>query len=106
MRSSPAAQMSWPAGKAAAARPCDGLLFWSFYREREPERFFEALVAFGREKLGLKPRDAEADAGEQALNLLASRRLIIALDGLEVIQETPGTVAYGKLLEIDLADFL
>lgn len=84
----------------------DGVLFWSFYREREPEGFFEALVAFGREQLSWKPKDAKADPGGQALDLLASRRLIVALDGLEVIQEIPGTVAYGKLLEIDLADFL
>ncbi len=93
-------------GKPAAARPCDGTIFWSFYREREPEKFFEALVAFGREKFGWSPRDAEAAPGSQALDLLVSRRLIVALDGLEVIQEAPGTVAYGKLLEIDLAEFL
>lgn len=31
---------------------------------------------------------------------------MVALDGLEVIQEVPGTVAYGKLLDIELAEFL
>jgi hypothetical protein len=60
--------------------------FWSFYRERDPEEFFEALKAFQMES--------------------NSNRMVVVLDGLEVIQEIPGTVAYRKLLSIELADFL
>ena len=52
--------------------------FWSFYREPDPKQFFEALAAFRVD--------------------LNSRRIVIVLDGLEVIQDIPGTVAYGKLL--------
>jgi len=32
--------------------------------------------------------------------------MVIVLDGLEVIQEIPGTVAYGKLLSVELAEYL
>jgi tetratricopeptide (TPR) repeat protein len=88
------------------ARQCEGLFFWSFYRDREAQRFFEALLAFAREQLGFKPRDDRAAPRVQACELLASRRLMVALDGLEVIQEVPGTVAYGKLLNIELGEFL
>ncbi len=71
--------------------------FWSFYRERKPAKLFEALAAFGAEELG---------CAKPALELLASRRIVVVLDGLEVIQEIPGTVAYGELLSIELAAFL
>ena len=62
----------------------DGVFFWSFYRERDTARLVEALNRF-------------AQPGES---------LVIALDGLEVIQESPGTTGYGKLLDPILADVL
>jgi hypothetical protein len=43
---------------------------------------------------------------EQATELLGERCIIVALDGLEVVQESPGTVAYGKLLSPEQADLL
>ena len=88
------------------ARQCEGLFFWSFYRDREAQRFFEALLAFAREQLGWKPREDRVAPRVQACELLVSRHLMVAVDGLEVIQEVPGTVAYGKLLDIELAEFL
>jgi tetratricopeptide (TPR) repeat protein len=75
----------------------DAVFFWSFYRNRDTREFFDALVKFGREQLR---------AEGTALELLASRGLVVVLDGLEVVQEVPGTVAYGKLLDVDLAEFL
>lgn len=86
--------------------PPEGQFFWSFYRERDEREFFESLISFGREQLGWSPARSEATLVDQALDLLRSRRLQLALDGLEVIQELPDTVAYGKLLAVDLADFL
>jgi hypothetical protein len=63
----------------------DAALFWSFYRERDPKKFFEALEEFRREFPGTAA---------------------VVLDGLEVIQEVPGSAAYGKLLEMQVAEFL
>jgi tetratricopeptide (TPR) repeat protein len=68
-----------------ASRPIGGIFFWSFYHERAFRAFFNALSEFGYAR---------------------TKNLIIALDGLEVIQESPGTEAYGKLLDTELADFL
>jgi len=59
--------------------------FWSFYRERETTQFLDALEQFRREVPG---------------------SAAIVVDGLEVMQEVPGSVAYGKLLDIKLSDFL
>ena len=50
-------------GKTALAtrwlRSCkaDGLLFWSFYRERIVKELFEALLKFGNEKLNWKSQN-------------------------------------------------
>jgi len=61
-----------------------GVLFWSFYRDRDTARMREALAEFAPGLAGLA----------------------IALDGLEVIQESPGTAGYGKLLDPLLAEVL
>lgn len=88
-----------------AARRCDGIFFWSFYEERQTERLFEELLAFARDRLGWKAIDDSADQRAQALNLLESLSLVIALDGLEVVQD-PAPDTYGKLLDNQLSDFL
>lgn len=63
----------------------DAAFFWSFYRERDVAKLLEALDQFRREVPG---------------------SAAIVLDGLEVMQEMPGSVTYGKLLDIKLSDFL
>src|SRR5262249_41206908 len=55
----------------------DGIFFWSFYRERQSAKMIEALKEFS----------------------VGSGSLAIGLDGLEIIQESPGTTGYGKLLD-------
>ncbi len=60
------------------------VFFWSFYRERDTAAMLKALSEFAQ--LGAS--------------------LAIALDGLEVIQESPGTAGYGKLLDPMLAEAL
>ena len=74
-------------GRPAANRHCDGIFFWSFYQDRDPERFLRALADFRNE-------------------LPEPKHLVISLDGLEVIQESPGTIAYGRLLDLEVARFL
>ena len=84
----------------------DGQFFWSFYRDRSAQHFLEALVDFGQKDLGWTPAEADAASVDLALDLLRAHRVQVTLDGLEVIQEAPGTVAYGTLLDVELADFL
>jgi tetratricopeptide (TPR) repeat protein len=94
--------------RAAAARQADGIFFWSYYRDTSTDNMLRALLEFGREQLqwqSAKDRD-KTTLVEQATELLGERCIIVALDGLEVVQESPGTVAYGKLLSPELADLL
>ncbi len=61
-----------------------GVFFWSFYRERDTGLMLKTLDEFTHK----------------------DDSLAIALDGLEVIQESPGTTGYGKLLDPVLAQAL
>jgi tetratricopeptide (TPR) repeat protein len=69
--------------RSGAHRRC-GVFFWSFYRDRDTPAMVKAMSEFAR-------------SGES---------LAIALDGLEVIQESPGTTGYGRLLDPILAEAL
>ena len=93
---------------AAPPRGAEGIFFWSYYRDGDTGAMLRALLDFGAEDLKWKPSGSLAKASpvEQATALLGQRRLVVALDGLEVVQESPGTVAYGKLLAADLSDLL
>jgi len=108
------------------ARDAEGIFFWSFYGDRDTQAFLESLLDFAAHLPPLPPGEGPGVRGQpqnlplpsreragvrgqplqQSLHLLSTRRLIVVLDGLEVVQESPGTVAYGKLLETELADFL
>ena len=86
-------------------RPFDGLLFWSFYNERNVTAFLATLVGFGSEALGARPPE-RTKLLESARSLLRSRRLLLVLDGLEVLQEVADSPQYGALLENNLHDLL
>ena len=92
----------------SAPRHADGIFFWSYYRDTNTKSMLEELLQFGQEELDwqVPERLDGAPETEQVLDLLGRRRLIVALDGLEVVQESPGTVAYGKLMSPDLAELL
>jgi len=112
----------WLRQDAARIAECEGVFFWSFYRERDLSVFFEQLLNFARTQLGWDDQrnwerfgwDADPDEERRrkrppyklASDLVQSRKLLIVLDGLEVLQEMPGTVAYGKLLDVHLAELL
>ncbi|HEX2571945.1 MAG TPA: SIR2 family protein [Polyangia bacterium] len=90
----------------AAGRRSGGLFSWSFYANREVSAFLAALLEFAKE-LGCLPRaKPNARAVEKARQLLREVPLVLVLDGLELLQERPGSVAYGELLEDDLRELL
>jgi tetratricopeptide (TPR) repeat protein len=89
-----------------AWRNFDGVFFWSFYGDRSVRAFLNALLAFAAKEFKFdlaKHTDATLAA---AKTLLRSASLLIVLDGLEILQEGPGSNAYGTLLEHDLREFL
>jgi tetratricopeptide (TPR) repeat protein len=86
-------------------RPIQGLFFWSFYADRDVKKFAEAFVDFAvKEVKTSTPK--EVGRGKAALAVLRGKPILLVLDGLEVLQEQPGTAGYGGLLEDELRDLL
>jgi len=103
-------------------RKCEHLYFWSFYANRSVNDFLIGFLKFMNVEIGQeifqqtvkRRRKKKSDKKviqsiplfKIAINSLKSTSVILALDGLEVIQERPGTSAYGTLLEDELRHFL
>ncbi len=83
-----------------------GLFFWSFYNNRSVAALAEALRGFAAKHLGLPMPAKDTPPGEAVLEALRARPMLLLLDGLEVLQETPGGTEYGALLDADLYDLL
>jgi tetratricopeptide (TPR) repeat protein len=103
-------------------REYEHLYFWSFYVNRSIKDFLISFLKFmnveidqeiygltvknRRKKKGAKKTIQSIPLFKIAIKSLKSTSVILALDGLEVIQERPGTSAYGTLLEDELRYFL
>ncbi len=78
----------------------DGVILWSFYANARVEELVDNILDLGRE-LGVQ---IDSDSRlPSALRVLRERGLLLFLDGLEVIQERPNSVDYGRFLSLELA---
>ena len=89
------------AGQRPALR---GLFAWSFYEDRSPQRWAEALLAWveGIWRVPLRPGPLAA----RVLAVAESVPLLLVLDGLEVLQEGPAGGEFGRLLDGTLREVL
>ena len=90
----------------ARGRPFEGLFFWSFYADREVANFAKAFVAFMTDALRVRAPPEDTEPGDTALAMLRARKMLLVLDGLEVLQERPDQLGYGAFLAQDLNDLL
>ncbi len=86
-------------------RPIRGVFFWSFYSDRSVGNFLEGLRRFAEVELGFE-ESRQALPIDAAVAVIRLIPLLVVLDGLEVLQESPEDLAYGTLLDLDLRDFL
>ena len=87
------------------SRISDGLFFWSIYQDRSVKALIRAFVRFAVNEMKISmPRGAEP--GEMVLEALRRKPIILAIDGLELLQEGPATADYGALLEDNLRELL
>lgn len=93
----------WLNERADKARQFDGMFLWSFYSDISVDSFLDRFVAFGA-RLGVSPRPGKPF--ESAITMLRERRLLVFLDGLEVLQERPGSNDYGGFLSTALSGFV
>jgi tetratricopeptide (TPR) repeat protein len=90
-----------------AMLPGEGVVFyWSFAVDRRVDSFLRALVKFLSNSQDRPSEDEPERLVDMALALLAANRAVIGIDGLEVLQEWPGTREYSRLLEGDLRELL
>lgn len=90
-----------------AQREVRGVFFWSFYADRSVGNLFDELARFARADFGVEhPRGLKDHPLERARAILRGMPLLLVLDGLEVLQEGPGSDRYGTLMEHDLREFL
>ncbi len=80
-------------------RDLHGVFFWSFYRNRNVDSLFVSLRGFAESDLGFRPPSPTADGLTIARLILRACPVLLVLDGLEVLQERPGSSAYGEILE-------
>jgi tetratricopeptide (TPR) repeat protein len=90
----------------AAARPgVRGVFGWSFYADASAENWATALLDWAVQNLGVAVV-GRARPGAAALVLLEAVPLVLVLDGLEVAQEGPEGVEFGRLLDGTLREVL
>jgi hypothetical protein len=82
-----------------------GVFGWSFYTDPSAEHWAESLLDWARRELRIavvgRGRPAEA-----VLHLLRGVPLLLVLDGLEVVQESPAGGEFGRLLDGMLREVL
>ena len=92
-------------------RPSDswrrkGVFFWSFYADPSVTNFLRNLMELRQADNNPIDLSDGTSLVKSCVKLLKETSLIIALDGLELLQEKPSVATYGSLLEDDLRDFL
>jgi hypothetical protein len=82
-----------------------GVFGWSFYADPSAEHWAEGLLDWAHQELGTAVVGARRSA-EVVLGLLREIPLLLVLDGLEVVQESPAGDGFGRLLDGTLREVL
>jgi hypothetical protein len=85
------------------ARDLDGLFFWSFYRGKDVDLCLRELYAYASGMAAV--RTAASYCVDHLLPILRRERLVIVLDGAEVVQHETGAWA-GRFMHPELARLL
>ena len=96
----------WIQDGGAGRRPgIRGVFGWSFYADPSAEHWAKGLLDWARQELGIAIAGARRPA-EAVLGLLRGVPLLLVLDGLEVVQESPAGGGFGRLLDGTLREVL
>lgn len=94
-------------GNALSLRNYDGLFYWSFYNEPTVSVFLDSLLATVSSVMVVGT--GRIDWGQPLHSLrhiMKETNLLMTLDGLEMLQNSPGHPPYGQFIESDLRHFL
>ncbi len=85
--------------------PSDGIFWWSFYDKPTVEVFFESLLTFLIPAMDPHKLPSASVKAQVILSMLGSKRYLLVLDGLEVLQHQSGK-NYGRFKNDELQNFL
>ena len=77
---------AWLKRRASPTRSFQGIFFFSFYSDPQPDGFFERLLEFANRHFGFVG-NPDLETSENAAEIVKSLNLLVVLDGLEVVQE-------------------
>jgi hypothetical protein len=83
-----------------------GVFFYSFYSDRDPQHFFEALIDFAYKSLGQDGSSKEPVLHHAAATLAERWPFLIVLDGLEVLQADVEDSHYGWINDSEINEFV
>ena len=72
------------------------VFYWSFYEDLDVSKFVQTLVDFAKPMAKLKSKD-DSEALTFLLKVLKDLRVLVVLDGLEVLQEEAGSSSHGRI---------
>jgi tetratricopeptide (TPR) repeat protein len=87
-------------------REFNGLFAWSFYQNRNVDEFFSNLRTWAQKSFSFKPTRGSNNLRNDTIRLLNENRIIIILDGLEVLQEAFDSAHHGNFLGDGLREVL
>ena len=97
----------WLKTKASAMpRSFKGMLFWSIYADRDVRNLLQAIIRFAVDKLGAAPPRTGQHLATSALEMLRKTPMLLAIDGLELLQDIPSEAGYGGFLREELRELL
>lgn len=90
-------------------RPVEGLFYWSFYVERDCNKFINSLLDYFENNFKVDFGDSRKNS--IAIDFFVQRfhelpPILIILDGLEVLQEGMSESSYGAFIDSVLRDFI
>jgi tetratricopeptide (TPR) repeat protein len=83
-----------------------GLFGWSFFADPSAEHWAAGLLKWAQRELGTQVTDIDRPTAAAVLELLGAVPLLLVLDGLEVVQESPAGEGSGRLLDGMLREVL
>src|SRR5262249_40269573 len=87
-------------------RDLHGVFFWSFYRNRSVDSLLAAVRVFAEFDLDYRPPNPTTDGLTIVRLILRACPIVLVLDGLEILQERPGSFTYGGILPAALPRLL
>jgi tetratricopeptide (TPR) repeat protein len=93
------------AGGIARRPGIRGVFGWSFYADPSADHWADALLAWVQKTFGTRVSGISKPA-EAVLSLLRVMPLLLVLDGLEVVQASPGGEGFGRLLDGTMREVL